>query len=53
LYFNAHAQASLPFPHLTKAVYRPRGINAIQLLFKRYFQSIAEQYESKYCVIYG
>ena len=48
-----HAQASLPFPHLTKAVYRPRGINAIQLLFKPYFQSIAEQYESKYAVIYG
>ena len=39
-------------PH-TKAVYRPRGINAIQLLFKRCFQSIAEQYESKYAVIYG
>ena len=48
-----HAQASLPFPHLTKAVYRPRGINAVQLLFKRHFQSIAEQYESKYALIYG
>jgi len=48
-----YAQASLPFPRLTKAVYRPRGINAVQLLFKRYFQSIAEQYESKYAVIYG
>jgi hypothetical protein len=29
-------------------VYRPRGINELQILFKKYFQSIAEQYESKY-----
>jgi len=53
LYFNVYAQASHPFSHLTKAVYRPRGINAVQLLFKRCFQSIAEQYESKYAVIDG
>jgi hypothetical protein len=53
LYFNVHAQASLPFAHLTESVYRPRGINALQLLFKRHFQSIAEQYESKYALVYG
>jgi len=53
LYFNVQAQASLPFPQLTKAVYRPRGINSLQFLFKRYSQRIAEQYESKYAIIYG
>jgi hypothetical protein len=34
-------------------VYRPRSINDLQLLFKKHFQSIAEQYENKYAVIYG
>ena len=53
MYFNVQAQASLPLPQPTKAVYRPRGINTLQLLFKRYFQRIAEQYESKYAIIYG
>ena len=48
-----HAQTSLPFPQPTKAAYRPRGINSLQLLFKRYFQRIVEQYESKYALIYG
>jgi len=34
-------------------VYRPRGINDIQILFKKHSQSIAEHYESKYAVNYG
>lgn len=51
--FHCHVQASLPFAPLSGAVYRPRGISALQLLFKRHFQSIAEQYESKYAFVYG
>ncbi|HUU30397.1 MAG TPA: hypothetical protein VM123_21550 [archaeon] len=46
-------QLSLQLTPVTKGVYQPRGINALQLLFKKHFQSIAEQYESKYAVIYG
>jgi hypothetical protein len=34
-------------------VYRPRGINDLQILFKKHFQSIAERDESKYAVTYG
>jgi hypothetical protein len=34
-------------------VYRPRGINDLQILFKKHFQCIAEQYERKHAVIYG
>ncbi|GAH88876.1 unnamed protein product, partial [marine sediment metagenome] len=29
------------------------GINAVQLLFKKHFQSIADQYEDKHAIIYG
>jgi hypothetical protein len=47
------AQLSLPIAPIAKRVYRPRGINDLQILFKKYFQSIAEHYESKYAVIYG
>jgi hypothetical protein len=47
------AQLSLPIAPVAKRVYRPRGINDLQILFKKHFQSIAEQYESKYAVIYG
>jgi len=47
------AQLSLPIAPVAKRVYRPRGINYLQILLKKYFQSIAEQYESKYVVIYG
>ena len=38
---------------VTKAVYQPRGINAVQLLFKKHFKSFADQYDSKFAVIYG
>jgi hypothetical protein len=47
------AQLSLPIAPIAKRVYRPRGINDLQILFKKHFQRIAEQYESKYAVIYG
>jgi hypothetical protein len=47
------AQLSLPIAPVTKRVYRPRGINALQILFQKHFQRIAEQYESKFAIIYG
>ena len=34
-------------------MYQPRGINALQLLFKKHFQSFADQYEAKYAITYG
>jgi hypothetical protein len=34
-------------------VYRPRGINVLQRLFKEHFQSFADQYEAKHAMIYG
>jgi len=46
-------QLSLQIAPIKKAVYLPRGINAVQLLFKKHFQSFADQYENKYAVIYG
>ena len=46
-------QLSFQIAPVTKAVYRPRGNNAVQLLFKNHFQSIADQYEDKYAGIYG
>ena len=46
-------QLSLPIAPVTKRVYRPRGINVLQLLFKKYFQSFADQYEAKHAIIYG
>jgi hypothetical protein len=47
------AQLSLPIAPVAKRVYRPRGINDLQILFKKHFQRIVEQYESKFAVIYG
>jgi hypothetical protein len=47
------AQATLPIAPVTKRVYRPRGINALQILFKKHFQNIAGRYEDKNDVIYG
>ena len=46
-------QASLQLTPARKAVYQPRGINAVQLLFKKHFQNIADQYEDKHPIIYG
>ena len=34
-------------------MYQPRGINALQLLFEKHFQSFADQYEAKYAIVYG
>jgi len=48
-----YTQASLQIAPVTKAVYRPRGINVLQLLFKKYFQSIADRYKDKHAIIYG
>ena len=47
------AQASLQLAPAKKAVYQPRGINAVQLLFKKHFRSFADQYEHKDGLIYG
>ena len=46
-------QLSLQLTPVTKGVYHPRGINALQLLFKKHFQSLADQYEDKHANIYG
>ena len=34
-------------------MYQPRGINALQRLFKQHFQSFVYQYEAKHAIIYG
>jgi len=34
-------------------VYQLRGINVLQLLFKKHFQDVADQYEAKHAIIYG
>jgi hypothetical protein len=47
------AQDILPIAPVAKRVYRPRGINDLQILFKKHFQRIAEQYESKFAIIHG
>ncbi len=47
------AQLSLQLAPVRKVIYQPRGINAVQLLFKKHFQSFAVQYESKFAGIYG
>ena len=47
------AQLSLQLAPARKTVYQARGINAVQLLFKKHFQSIADQYEDKHALIYG
>jgi hypothetical protein len=47
------SQLSLPIAPVTRRVYQPRGINALQILFQKHFQRIAEQCESKYAVVYG
>jgi hypothetical protein len=46
-------QLSFQLAPITKRVYQPRGINALQLLFKEHFQSLADQYEAKHAIIYG
>jgi hypothetical protein len=46
-------QLSLSPAPLTKRAYQPRGISALQLLFKEHFQSLTDQYEDKYAIIYG
>ena len=46
-------QLSLPIVPVTRRVYRLRGINAVQLLCKRHFQSIADGYENKHTIIYS
>ena len=50
---NVGDQLSLPLGPITKKVYQPRGINVVQLLFKKHFQSSADQYEDKHALIYG
>ena len=47
------AQLSLQLAPVRKAIYQPRGNNAVQTLFKKHFQSIADQYEDKHAIIYG
>jgi hypothetical protein len=47
------ALLSLPIAPVATRVYRPRGINDLQVLFKKHFQRIVEKYEIKYAVIYG
>ena len=34
-------------------MYRPRGINVLQRLFKEHFRKLADQYEAKHAIIYG
>lgn len=46
-------QLSLQPAPVTKRVYQPRGINVLQLLFKKYFQGVTDQYEAKHSIIYG
>jgi len=46
-------QLSLPLTPVTKGVYQPRGITALQLLFKKHFRKLADQYEAKHGIIYG
>ena len=42
---------SLQLAPARKEVCQPHGINAVQLLFKKHFQSFADQYEDIYAVI--
>ena len=46
-------QLCLSLAPVTKGVYQPRGINALQLLFKKHFRRLADRYESKHAIIYG
>jgi hypothetical protein len=43
-------QPSLSLAPVTTRVYQPRGINALQRLFKEHFQSFADQYEAKHAI---
>jgi hypothetical protein len=52
-YANVGDQLSLPLAPVAKSVYHPRGINVLQLLFKKEFQSFADQYDDKHAIIYG
>jgi len=45
-------QLSLQLAPITN-VYQPRGINALQCLFKKHFQSFLDEYEAKHAMIYG
>ena len=47
------AQLSLPIAPVAKEVYRPRGINDLQILFQEHFRRIAEQYENQHAAAYG
>jgi hypothetical protein len=46
-------QLSLQLAPAKKTAYQPRGINVLQFLFKKHFQSFTDQYEDKYAIIYG
>jgi hypothetical protein len=46
-------QLSFSFAPVTKRVYEPRGINVLQRLFKKHFQSFAGQYEAMHAIICG
>jgi hypothetical protein len=46
-------QLFLQLAPITKRVYQPRGINVLQLLFKKHFQTFADQHEAKHAIIYG
>jgi hypothetical protein len=52
-HINVGGQLSLQLAPVTPRVYQSRGINALQLLFKKYFQSFADQYGAKHAIIYG
>ena len=52
-YINVGDQLSLSLVPVTARVYQPRGINALQRLFKEHFQGFADQYEAKHAIIYG
>ena len=52
-YINVGDQLSLQLAPVAKTVYQPRGINVLQLLFKKHFQGVADQYEAKHSIIYG
>ena len=46
-YIHAGDQLSLLLAPVTTRLYQPRGISALQCLFKGHFQSPADQYEAK------
>ena len=46
-------QLSLQLAPAKKTAYQPRGINVLQLQFKKHFQGFADQCEDKHAIIYG